>query len=160
MMSIFRQAAICLALCFAATSAQAQSSCTLPANASGFIQDVGRALNQERARFGLPPLRQNRMVSQAAATHACDMQRNGFFGHQGSDGTTAFERVKRLGTSPCRVAENVAFGYANAQIVVQGWMDSPGHRRNMLQADVSEFGVGVAEAPGGPYAVLVFYRPC
>ncbi len=139
----------------------AQAACTLPAQANAFASQMASALNRERSRHGLPALRYNGEVARAAAAHACDMQQRGFFDHTGSNGSNAMDRVRRTRAArPCRVAENIAYGYPSAEIVVQGWMNSSGHRRNMLQPDVREFGIGLADAPGGPYAVMVFYRGC
>lgn len=156
-MRLLRTLALAAPFMFGAVAAQA---CTLPANANAFANDIAANMNAQRQQNGLPPLTYNRRLGQAAAGHACDMQRNGFFAHQGSDGSTAHRRIQRAGVRACQSAENLAYGYATGARVVQEWMISPGHRRNMLTVGVNEFGIGLADAPGGPYAVLVFSRDC
>lgn len=153
-------AATALAMSTMITAGTAKASCTLPPEAQSYVNEMADALNAQRRSNGLSPLRHDRRLSQAAAIHACDMQVRGFFDHRGSDGTRAHDRVIRAGFRSCQTSENIAYGYPTANSVVTGWMNSPGHRRNMLSTGVEEFGIGVAEAPGGPYAVLVFGRTC
>ncbi len=157
-MSRLRTLAVCTTIIIGASTAQAD--CTLPGGADAFANDIAQSLNAQRARNGLAALSHNATLSQAAATHACDMQVNGFFSHSGSDGSTAAGRIERAGFRPCRAAENIAYGYPTGGNLVAGWMNSPGHRRNMLLSDVREFGIGLADGPGGPYAVLVLARSC
>lgn len=138
----------------------AQANCSVPAGANGYANELIRGVNASRAQMGLSQLDFNRRLSRAAMTHACDMQRNGFFAHQGSDGSNSHERVKRVGYRTCLTAENLAHGYPQAMTVVNGWLNSPGHRRNMLQPDVQEMGVAITQGPHGPIAVLVVSKPC
>ena len=117
--------------------------------------DVGALLNAARAQNGLPALRQNAKLTAAAAQHAQDMARVGFFSHSGSDNSSVGERVRAQGYAYCYVAENIALGQPTAEAVMQGWMNSPGHRRNNLSPNGVEYGAARAD---GNYWVLVFGR--
>jgi uncharacterized protein YkwD len=102
----------------------------------------------------------NQRLGQAAMRHACDMVANDFFDHRGSDGSTSQRRVQAAGYRDCIVAENLAWGYPQSRQIIDGWMKSPGHRRNMLHPRIEEFGVGITQGPKGPYWVLVVGKSC
>jgi hypothetical protein len=111
--------------------------------------EVIRLTNGERTARGLPPLRANPHLTAAARAHNDDMIRHGFFAHQGSDGSSPADRACRQGYTPydgmtCLVAENIGSGYPTPSSVVAGWMDSPGHRANMLDPNSREIGLGYA----------------
>lgn len=118
--------------------------------------DLGALLNAARAANDLPPLRENTKLTAAARAHALDMARGGFFSHVGSNTSTPSQRVNAHGYSLCFVAENIAQGWNTPDQVMQGWMDSPGHRSNNLSTKATEFGAARAE---GDYWVLVFGQP-
>lgn len=101
---------------------------------------IGQMLNAERAAHGLPPVTPSARLKRAAMGHARDMSVRNFFSHVGSDGRRLGQRVRAQGYSFCLVAENIAKGQTSLEEVVQGWMDSPGHRRNMLARGVTEYG--------------------
>ncbi|MEL6958633.1 MAG: CAP domain-containing protein [Pseudomonadota bacterium] len=157
-LTFFRIAALAAFIVLGTNAAQA--SCSLPDGAQSFANQMAASMNAARQSNGLPPLQYDRRLGQAAMVHACDMQVNGFFDHKGSDGSNSHIRAERAGFRSCQTSENIAFGYPTAQIVVDGWMNSAGHRRNMLSTGVNTFGIGLAYAPGGPYAVLVLGRTC
>jgi len=117
---------------------------------------AGRAINALRRGRGLPPLVQDPRLDAAAAAHARDMRENGFFSHTGSDCASAGDRVRRAGYGYCFVAENLARGPARIERVLEGWMRSPGHRRNLLTVEARDF--GFHQGPGGHW-VLVLGRP-
>ncbi|TDT77123.1 Cysteine-rich secretory protein family protein [Litoreibacter halocynthiae] len=117
--------------------------------------DVGALLNAERVKNGLPALSPNPKLAAAARAHAQDMSRSGFFDHIGSDKSAPSQRVRAQGYRYCYVAENIAQGWKTPEQVMQGWMDSPGHRRNNLSSKPSEYGAARA---AGDYWVLVFGR--
>ena len=119
---------------------------------------VGRALNAERMARGLPPVSYNASLSAAAMDHARDMSAHRYFSHDSKDGTNHFRRVTRRGYNACLAAENIARGYSSIDRVMQGWMDSPGHRRNNLRRGVHEYGAAYVES--GKYWVLVLARDC
>ena len=97
------------------------------------------AVNAIRARHGLPSLRPEDRLARAAAAHATDMRRKRYFSHTGSDGSTIGNRARRQGYGPCVIAENIAKGHPKLDQVLTAWMGSRGHRRNILNADVTDF---------------------
>jgi uncharacterized protein YkwD len=100
------------------------------------------AINNERARYGLPPVVANTKLNTAAQKHSRDMANNDFFSHTGSDGSSPFTRMKREGYYYTYAMENIAAGYPTVSQVVTGWMNSPGHRANILSKYLKEIGVG------------------
>jgi len=111
-------------------------------NADDFEREVLRLINEERAKEGLPALVWNATLATAARAHSIDMSTGRFMSHTGSDGSTLRMRVERLGFMDwSRVGENVAYGQRTPQAVVSAWMNSPGHRRNIM-SDFTMLGVG------------------
>lgn len=152
--------AVAAALSCGPMVATAQSNCAVPANASELSQTIGAGLNQFRESQSLGDLRMNRDLSQAATIHACDMALNNYFDHRGTDGSNSEVRVRRAGYHNCLVAENLAWGYPDPSQIVNGWIQSSGHRHNMLLANARDYGVGVVDSPRGPMWVLVVARQC
>ncbi|MGB5560503.1 MAG: CAP domain-containing protein [Paracoccaceae bacterium] len=113
-------------------------------------------LNAERAAKGLQPVRRSSQLTTAATRHARDMSAKRYFSHASANGDTLGDRVRAQGYGFCIVAENIAQGPASEADVIGGWMQSSGHRRNILNPGVTEF--GLARAPGN-YWVLVLARP-
>jgi len=101
--------------------------------------------NIERANHGVAPLVWSDSLAYAARLHSEDMAQNVFMNHTGSDGSTPWERMDRAGFIYSRAAENVAYGQRSAEQVVGVWMNSDGHRRNILDPNLTELGVGFAE---------------
>ncbi|HZG57059.1 CAP-associated domain-containing protein [Paenibacillus sp.] len=99
--------------------------------------------NASRARFGLPPLQWNETIAGTAREHSRDMAERGFFDHDNPDGLGPFDRMKADGLSLRAAAENIAAGQTNAIYAHASWMNSLGHRVNILNADVQRLGVGV-----------------
>ncbi|WP_071516110.1 CAP domain-containing protein [Geitlerinema sp. PCC 9228] len=98
--------------------------------------------NLERTQRGLSPLVPNQDLTEAAQTHSENMAFQDFFSHTGVNGADVSDRVLDEGYRYTSVAENIAAGYTNAEAVVEGWMNSPGHRENILNPDLKEIGVG------------------
>jgi len=149
-----------LGLSVAASQAAAAGGCVTPANVNAMAQEIANGVNANRRANGQSTIRYNRRLSQAAMTHACDMAVNNFFGHNGSNGSTVQRRVRSAGYQDCLVAENLAWGYPSSQQIISGWMNSPGHRTNMLHPRVAEFGVAITQGPKGPNWVLVLAKGC
>ena len=105
------------------------------------------AINDVRRERGLEPLVAEESLMRAAQAHARDMALNGFVGHRGSDGAGLEGRLARAGYPYRRVAENVAAGTETPEATVAGWMDSAGHRRNILSPGLREAGIGYGAAP-------------
>jgi uncharacterized protein YkwD len=114
--------------------------------------------NQQRAAHGCGALRVDGRLVAAARAHSTDMVTHNFFSHTGSDGSTFVTRAARAGYANAS-AENIAWGWRTAQIVVDQWMNSPGHRANILNCANVAVGVGlVTKADGTPYWTQDFGR--
>jgi uncharacterized protein YkwD len=107
-------------------------------------------LNGERADAGLPPLAQNDRLAQAAVEHSQDLVTNQYFDHQAPDGRDVVDRVRATGYIPedrrWTVGENLAWGtgtLATPRNIVAAWMNSQGHRENILRPEFREIGFGV-----------------
>ncbi|NIK62337.1 CAP domain-containing protein [Kribbella shirazensis] len=98
--------------------------------------------NQERAKAGCGPLRTNNALTDAAQAHASDMVDQHYFAHDSLDGRSPFDRMRDAGFTGGAMAENIAAGYSTAAAVVEGWMNSEGHRRNMLNCKYTMIGIG------------------
>ena len=115
------------------------------------VDEVVRATNVARIGHGLGPLAVDARLTRAAQAHTEDMVRRGFFAHQNPDGAQVWDRAVAAGYGYRRVAENIAAGQRTAAEVVRGWMDSPGHRANILDGELTQIGVGLVH--GGEYGV-------
>ena len=113
-------------------------------------------LNAERSAAGLQPVRHSNRLTAAAREDARNLAATGLFSHVGTNGDTPGDRVKAQGYGFCVVAENISKGRKSAFEVMKGWMKSSGHRLNILNPDVTEFGMASA---AGDYWVLVLARP-
>lgn len=110
----------------------------------------------------VPPLKLSAVLNRAALIHSQDMAKNDFFEHRGSDGSKVGDRALRVGYRWRAVAENIAIGAETAEIVVAGWLNSPGHCTNIMSPDYSEMGVAYVTDPKsepGIYWTQVFARP-
>jgi stress response protein SCP2 len=119
--------------------------------AAGVLGEVVDRTNAERGRHGLRPLAVDQRLAAAAQAHSADMVRRGFFAHESPDGRQVWDRAVAAGYAYRKVAENIAAGQRTAEEVVRGWMESPGHRANILDRDLTQIGVGRAD--GGSYGV-------
>ena len=109
---------------------------------SKLINQVIELTNIERTNAGLQPLTLNSQLANAAQDHSGDMANDDFFSHTGVDGSNVASRVKDSGYQYSTVGENIAAGQKTAEQVVEGWMNSPGHRANILNANFTEIGIG------------------
>ncbi|MFD1152438.1 CAP domain-containing protein, partial [Saccharothrix hoggarensis] len=106
--------------------------------------------NAERAAHGCPALAADDRLAAAARAHSADMAAQDYFDHVSKDGRSFVDRVKAAGY-PQPGAENIAAGQRTPEAVVKGWMDSPGHRANILNCKLKALGAGMAR--GGSYGV-------
>ncbi|MFI9005630.1 CAP domain-containing protein [Actinosynnema sp. NPDC053489] len=106
--------------------------------------------NGERAANGCPALAADDRLAAAARAHSADMAAQNYFDHVSKDGRSFVDRVKAAGY-PAPGAENIAAGQRTPEAVVKGWMDSPGHRANILNCKLKALGVGMAR--GGSYGI-------
>ncbi len=116
-----------------------------------FEEQVFQQIHQIRQQYGLGLLRWNCRLITAAQNHSQDMARTRRMSHTGSNGSQLTDRVKRFGYSYSYIAENVAAGQQTPQEVVNSWMNSQGHRRNILSPRVTEMGVGYSYVLGDRY---------
>ncbi|MEB3213823.1 MAG: CAP domain-containing protein [Leptolyngbyaceae bacterium] len=107
-----------------------------------FESEVLRLTNEFRQQNGLGPLTIDRNLEEAADQHTQNMAQQDFFSHTGKDGSTPSSRTNSAGYETGFVGENIAAGYSTPQQVVDGWINSPGHRANMLNANYNEIGIG------------------
>jgi uncharacterized protein YkwD len=107
-------------------------------------------VNIERAKVGCGPLRVDTRLVRSAQRHSLEMAKSNVFDHNSPDGETPWSRMAKAGYKDGG-AENIARGYRSADEAVRGWMNSPGHSRNMLNCRLVATGVGVAIGPGGPW---------
>ena len=111
-----------------------------------FEQEVIRLVNEIRAENGLPALTYNWELSRVARYKSQDMKDNRYFSHTSPVYGSPFRMMKGFGITYRTAGENIARGYATPQAVVNGWMNSSGHRANILNASFTQIGVGyVAE---------------
>ena len=139
------------------SSPQAVQSRSKPSTTS-IRNSVLRLVNYQRQKRGKQPLSLDSRLTKAAQYHSDDMAKRRKMSHAGSDGSSVGVRVKRTGYRYRAVAENVARGQDSSHEVVKDWMNSSGHRRNILSSKYTEIGIGIAYGPKGPYWTQVFAR--
>lgn len=141
------------------------SGATTPAGreAAAVARRTFDGVNAERVRAGLEPLKWNEGLATAARDHALRMAGHDFFSHQDPVYGSLAERLNRRGFAWRMCAENIfmAEGYKDpVPKAVEGWMNSPGHRQNILERKLTDSGVGTAvTASGRRYFVQVFAIP-
>ncbi|MFC9129926.1 CAP domain-containing protein [Streptomyces sp. NPDC057099] len=115
-----------------------------PDGLAGTAAAVTDLTNRERARAGLPPLAVDPLLTAAAQAHSADMVARAFYSHTGPDGSRPWDRAAAAGSARRSIGENIACGQRSPADVVEGWMDSPGHRANILKPDFTHIGIGFA----------------
>lgn len=109
---------------------------------TAFITRVLELTNEFRAQNGLSGLKLNAELNAAAQGHSADMANQDYFNHIGKNGSEPWDRAKVVGYEARTMGENIAAGYTTPEAVVEGWKNSPGHRKNMLNGSFTELGVG------------------
>jgi uncharacterized protein YkwD len=104
--------------------------------------EVVELTNQVRTQHGLEPLHLNCQLYEASQNHTADMAKTGNLSHTGSDGYSVDTRLKRVGYQYSSAAENIAYGQEEPSQVLNSWMNSPGHRENILNPSHTDIGVG------------------
>lgn len=123
-------------------------------------EEVLRLTNAAREKQGMSPFRLNDALTKAAQAHADDMAKKGYFSHEAPDGTDMVVRIDRVGYRYRGIAENIAMGQRTPKQAVDGWLKSPGHRRNLLNDAYLDLGVGVSKDGKGVLRwVQVFGTP-
>ncbi|MFE7180896.1 CAP domain-containing protein [Streptomyces erythrochromogenes] len=116
-------------------------------------------VNKERAAAGCGALTSNPKLSAAARGYSDTMARAGVMSHTGPDGSTMTSRVEAAGYKWSNLGENIARGQADADAVMKAWMNSSGHRANILNCAFKEIGIGVHKGDGGPWWTQNFGAP-
>lgn len=135
---------------FAAAAAEAPRKKAAVVDQAAYETEVVRLTNAERTARGCRALRVDDRLVAAARTHSADMARTGTMSHTGSDGSNFVTREARAGyPRKDAAAENIAYGYRTPAQVVTAWMNSTGHRKNILNCANLAIGVGLVSTSGG-----------
>lgn len=127
-----------------------------PSAPAGYENVLLREINQVRARHGLAAFRSSNALQEAADFHSRTMAVRGFFAHESADGSAFWKRVERFypsrGFRYWSVGENLAYGSPSisAEGTVRAWMDSPGHRANLLSGAWHEVGLSAVQEDSAP----------
>ncbi|MET9405245.1 CAP domain-containing protein [Streptomyces sp. NPDC002935] len=115
-----------------------------PAGLERTAHEVIALTNAERASAGLPPVAADAPLTVAAQAHSADMVARDFYAHTSPDGGRPWDRAAAAGSTRRTIGENIACGQRSPAEVVRGWMNSPGHRANILKRDFTHIGIGLA----------------
>ena len=126
----------------------------LDSTEASYESEVIRLVNEVRRKNGLHPLSANWELSRVARYKSQDMRDRGYFSHTSPTYGSPFQMITAFGLSYRTAGENIARGYASPQAVVDGWMNSSGHRANILNASYTQIGVGYVS--GGNYWTQLF----
>ncbi|WP_033666355.1 CAP domain-containing protein [Salinispora mooreana] len=146
------------------TTAPPTSSTTTPANGSGNADvsedaaEVVRLANVERKAAGCAALSIDDKLMTAAQRHSQDQADNKKMSHNGSNGSSPGDRLDDVGYQWRTYGENVAWNQQSPAAVMKAWMNSPGHKANILNCSFTEIGIGIASS-NGPYWTQVFAAP-
>ena len=142
------------------------SPAPLPEYAQQVEQEVFRLINTERAKVGVPVLARDSRLEQIARAHSADMLANNYFAHEDASGCSTDCRLRNAGYAYRTYGENLftTWGYeltpaAAAKMTVDNWMESTGHRQNMLNRSFTMAGVGIAKLGTRIYATAIFALP-
>jgi uncharacterized protein YkwD len=138
-----------------ASAAPAPMAASAGASAADIEAEVLALVNTARADVGCAPLIHDEGLATVARAHSADMRDRAFFDHVNPDGLDPFERAEAAAQTNAR-AENIAYGEPDPAAVMAAWMDSTGHRANILDCGLRALGVGVAEGPAGPWWTQLF----
>ena len=132
-----------------------------PALLDSMETQIRQQINAVRQSHGLGPLQPNNSLAQVARNHSQQMASRGFFDHTDHRGEGAFERVQSAGIPFRLVAENLFMSENAPQpvaLAVKGWMNSPGHRANILRAGLTHTGVGIFKKGDTYYFTQLFIQ--
>ena len=118
------------------------STAARAADVSGYERQVVSLVNAERAQYSLPALTLNSDLSAYARVKSDDLRAGGYFSHESPTYGSPFSMMQSFGVTYTAAGENIAMGYASPEAVVRAWMDSEGHRANILSASYTQTGVG------------------
>lgn len=121
---------------------QSNEGTSVSSQVSAYEQQVVELTNQERAKQGLPALKLDTELSKVAKEKSLDMKNNGYFSHTSPNYGSPFDMMKQFGISYRAAGENIAMGQRSPEEVVNAWMNSEGHRKNILSSSFTHIGVG------------------
>lgn len=121
---------------------------------TSFEEEVIRLINEIRQQKGLKALTHHWELSRVARYKSQDMQDNKYFSHTSPTYGSPYQMMRSFGISFRSAGENIAKGYRTPQAVVEGWMNSPGHRANILNGSYTHIGVGYVS--GGNHWTQMF----
>lgn len=140
-----------------ATQPAATSNTTVSSSNLTYEQKVAELVNIERKNAGLAPLTLDTAISNVARLKSQDMAKNNYFAHQSPTYGSAGDMLTKYGIKWSAWGENIASGQKTPEAVVTAWMNSPGHRANIMSANFTKLGVGYAtNANGTPYWTQMF----
>ncbi|WP_069472744.1 CAP domain-containing protein [Candidatus Marithrix sp. Canyon 246] len=119
--------------------------------ASQYDAELLRLTNLERKKVGLPALSLSSQLNQAAQSHADDMTKNNYFSHTGLNGSQPWDRAEAAGYNYSYVGENIAAGRSTPTETINQWMNSQGHRENILNSNYTEIGFGYSHLDSSKY---------
>jgi uncharacterized protein YkwD len=128
------------------------------------IDSVLAEMNTRRTAAGLPPLRNDLRLDKAAGDRVQEMEEQEYWGHVGPTGRSPFVWLKARGYEYYMAGENLAAGFETAEVMVDGWMESKGHRENILSPIYTDCGIAIIEGSTttrmrGWSVVVLFARP-
>lgn len=115
----------------------------------GIEEEVRRIVNKERSKMRLRPLLMDWELQRVARVKSCDMVQKNYFSHQSPTYGSPFDMMKNYGIRYKSAGENIASGQNSPSEVMESWMNSQGHRENILKSNFTHIGVGYCK--GGPY---------
>ena len=129
---------------------------TTAVSGSSVESEVLRLVNIERSKAGLSALKMNNSLSDVARMKSQDMADKNYFSHTSPTYGSPFDMMKKFGITYTTAGENIAKGYAGAEAVMNGWMNSPGHKANILNPKFGTLGVGYVNKGGTTYWTQMF----
>lgn len=115
---------------------------SLSSSVAAYESEVVRLVNERRAEHGLKPLTQDWQLSRVARYKSEDMRKLGYFSHTSPTYGSPFDMMRNFGITYKTAGENIAKGYKTPEAVFEGWMNSQGHRANILNSSFTHIGVG------------------
>ncbi|PKR78183.1 transporter [Halalkalibacillus sediminis] len=121
-----------------------------------FEKQVVTLVNQVRKEHGLDPLQQSQRVGGVARDKSIDMAEHNYFSHQSPNYGSPFDMLEAYGISYRAAGENIAMGQGSPEQVMDSWMNSEGHRKNILSENFNQLGVGFIKEDGQTYWTQIF----